>query len=64
MDKILHGWYTFVTGTGIDFIPSSNFYQKLITNKINYCNICYILSKKNIEKNSNIYCLECKKHYK
>lgn len=64
MDKILHGWYTFISGSGINFMPYSSVYNQALFNNINSCNICYNLSKKEIVDKCKIFCFDCKKIYK
>lgn len=64
MEKFIGGWYTFITGNGIYFIPSAGFYKKLLLNKINYCQNCSSLSKKNIINTCKVYCFACKQCFK
>ncbi len=63
MDRFIGGWYTFITGNGINFVPSTDFYNNILLNKINYCNTCYILSKKEIINTCKVYCIECQRRY-
>lgn len=61
MNNILHGWYTFISGSGLNFVPYSKFYETLLYEgyRLNTCETCFKLSQ--LDQNNNIACIFCSK---
>jgi hypothetical protein len=63
MEKILHGWFTFIAGQDYKFVPTNNIakYYLYGNQYINYCDTCSKLSKIKQEISCQVICFECKK---
>lgn len=65
VEKILHGWFTFIAGQNYKFISNNNINQYYLygSQYIDHCNTCSKLSKMKHEISCKIICFECRKRH-